>query len=97
MPLHPHNLALQMWLELGLPGALVLSTLVVMLLMRLTRPDLERTLSAIACGQFATGFVISSFSFGAWQSWWLMSLWFAASMTAIHGDPKAPENSRTGS
>jgi len=96
MPLHPHNLALQMWLELGLPGALFLSTLAAMLLMRLTRPDLERTLSTIACGQFATGFVISSFSFGAWQSWWLMSLWFAASMTAIHGDPKAPEDTRTG-
>jgi exopolysaccharide production protein ExoQ len=97
MPLHPHNLALQMWLELGLPGALVLSALAAMLLMRLTRPNVERTLSTIACAQFATGFVISSFSFGAWQSWWLMSLWFAASMTAIHGDLKAPEGSRTGS
>ncbi|MDP6785614.1 MAG: O-antigen ligase family protein [Rhodospirillales bacterium] len=90
MPLHPHNLALQMWLELGLPGALFLSTLVAMLLMRLTRPDLDRNLSAMACGQFAAGFVISSFSFGAWQSWWLMSLWFAASLTAIHSQAKMP-------
>jgi O-antigen ligase len=97
MPLHPHNLPLQMWLELGLPGALVLSTLVAMLLMRLTRPDVERTLSTIACGQFATGFVIWSFSFGAWQSWWLVSLWLAACLTAIHGHPKAPEDTRTGS
>ena len=85
MPLHPHNLALQMWLELGLPGALALSALVALTLMRLTRPDLDRTLSALACGQLATGFVISSFSFGAWQSWWLMSLWLAASLTAIFG------------
>ena len=89
MPLHPHNLALQMWLELGLPGALVLSALVALILMRLTRPDLDRTLSAIACGQLATGFVILSFSFGAWQSWWLMSLWLAASLTAILGRPEA--------
>jgi hypothetical protein len=79
-----------MWLELGLPGALFLSTLVAMLLMRLTRPDLDRNLSAMACGQFAAGFVISSFSFGAWQSWWLMSLWFAASLTAIHSQAKMP-------
>jgi O-antigen ligase len=92
MPLHPHNLALQMWLELGLPGALFLSALVAMLLMRLTRPDLDRELSVIACGQFATGFVITSFSFGAWQNWWLMSLWLAASLTAIIGRPKVPIN-----
>ena len=89
MPLHPHNLALQMWLELGLPGALVLGALVALTLMRLTRPDFDRALSVIACGQFATGFVISSFSFGAWQSWWLMSLWLAASLTAISGRAQA--------
>ena len=94
MPLHPHNLALQMWLELGLPGALVLSTLVALLLMRLTRPGLDRNLSVIACGQLAAGFVISSFSFGAWQSWWLMSLWLAASLTAILGRPGVPADTQ---
>ena len=94
MPLHPHNLALQMWLELGLPGALILSTLVAMLLMRLPRPGLDRNLSVVACGQLAAGFVISSFSFGAWQSWWLVSLWLAASLTAILGRPEAPADTR---
>ena len=92
MPLHPHNLALQMWLELGLPGALFLIALVALTLMRLTRPDLDRALSVIACGQLAAGFVISSFSFGAWQSWWLASLWLAASLTAIMG----PSDARPG-
>ncbi len=91
MPLHPHNVALQMWLELGLPGALVFSALVALLFVRLTRPDLERNLSVLACGQVAAGFVISSFSFGAWQSWWLASLWLAASLTAIIGGAAAPE------
>ena len=83
MPLHPHNLALQLWLELGLPGALSLCALVVVLLLRLTRPGLVRDASALACGQFATGFVMSSVSYGAWQSWWLATLWLGASFTAI--------------
>lgn len=90
MPLHPHNLALQMWLELGLPGALLSGALVALLLLRLTRPSLDRGLSTIACGQFAAGFVMSSFSFGAWQSWWLMALWLAASLTAIIGRAERP-------
>jgi O-antigen ligase len=90
MPLHPHNLALQMWLELGLPGALLAGALVVAVFLRLTRRRLERGLSALACGQFAAGFVISSFSFGAWQSWWLAALWLAASLTAIIGRASDP-------
>ena len=90
MPLHPHNLSLQMWLELGLPGALLAGALVALVLLRLTRRRLDRSLSTIACGQFAAGFVISSFSFGAWQSWWLAALWLAASLTAIIGRPQTP-------
>ena len=82
MPLHPHNLALQIWLELGFPGVVLLGILL-LLPLRLTRAGFDREASAIACGQFAAAFIISSFSYGAWQSWWLAVLWLGASFTAI--------------
>ena len=82
MPLHPHNLPLQIWLELGFPGV-VLFGILLLLPLRLTRPGFGREESAIACGQFAATFVVSSFSYGAWQSWWLAVLWLGASFTAI--------------
>ena len=83
MPLHPHNLALQLWLELGAPGALSFCALVTMLVLRLTQPGLGRDAPAFACGQLATCLIMSSVSYGAWQSWWLATLWLGASFTAI--------------
>lgn len=90
MPLHPHNLPLQMWLELGLPGAILLCALVGLIPWRLTGPGLGRTEAAIACGQFFAGLTIYGMSYGAWQSWWIASMWLAAALAAVVYPP--PEN-----
>lgn len=67
LPLHPHNGALQLWLELGLPGA-VLGGLLALLLgyaaRRLPRPE-------IGAAMLASGAVTAMLSFGAWQEWWI--------------------------
>jgi O-antigen ligase len=67
LPLHPHNGALQLWLELGLPGA-VLGGLLALLLGyaagRAGRP-------AIAAAMLASGAVTAMLSFGLWQEWWV--------------------------
>lgn len=90
MPLHPHNLPLQMWLELGLPGAALLCALVLLIPWRLTGPALGRTGAALACGQFFAVLTISGMSYGAWQSWWIASLWLGAALAAVIYPP--PEN-----
>jgi O-antigen ligase len=67
LPLHPHNGALQLWLELGLPGA-ALGALMVALLglaaARAPRPG-------VAVAMLASGLVTALLSFGAWQEWWV--------------------------
>lgn len=82
LPLHPHNAPLQVWLELGLPGAALFAALGVLLFLRLGRRDTPRAVAVIASGQTVAALALLSSSYGVWQSWWLASLWTAASVTA---------------
>lgn len=70
LPLHPHNLALQVWLELGAVGAVLMALLLAML--ALGAPG------AAACGAYAAGLVIAMLSYGAWQYWWVAAILLAA-------------------
>lgn len=93
LPLHPHNAPLQVWLELGLPGALLFGGLGVLLFLRVARPGAPRGLAVIATGQIVSALALLSSSYGVWQSWWLATLWTAASVTATAyptGPPEAP-------
>lgn len=78
LPLHPHNLIVQWWLELGLLGGLCLCWGV----WRLTASmalGLENRLETVwRVTLLGSVFVVSMFSFGAWQSWWLSTLWIVA-------------------
>ena len=76
LPLHPHNLALQVWLELGLIGAVLMALLLAMLALACRTPA--------ACGVFAAGLVIAMLSYGAWQYWWVSGL-LLASVTLAAG------------
>ena len=81
LPLHPHNTALQWWLELGAVGAvlgLAVMLTLVSLLRRLPRPH-----GALALGTLVQGVTVSFISFGAWQSWWGAVLWLLAALLAI--------------
>jgi O-antigen ligase len=68
--LHPHNGALQVWLELGLPGAVAAAAFWGLSLLRLSReaPNLE--MSAIA-GTTVTFLLFAWVNYGLWQQWWL--------------------------
>ena len=48
MPLHPHNNPIQIWLELGIPGALIAAFLIVLMLRRLSAPDIDPGVRAVA-------------------------------------------------
>ena len=69
LPLHPHNLALQVWLELGLVGAVLMAGLLGLLAWSARTPA--------ACGALAAGLVIAMLSYGAWQYWWVSGLLLA--------------------
>ena len=65
---HPHNAALQVWVELGIVGA-ALAALVVLLTLRAIM-RLPRRALPMALALFATVAAISLVSHGAWQGWW---------------------------
>lgn len=73
LPLHPHNAALQIWLELGLIGA----ALMALASARVARQAIhvpDPVARASAAATFATALTILMLGYGAWQSWWVWTL-----------------------
>lgn len=82
VPLHPHNGALQIWLELGGPGAMLAAALWLWLAWRITAMS-DRAERAAAAGALAAYTLIGALSFGVWQEWWLALGAFAAAALAL--------------
>lgn len=74
LPLHPHNMALQWWLELGVIGAAFGAALILSLFWTIAGSHFPIWDRALLAAQAAAGIVISGLSYGAWQSWWLSTL-----------------------
>lgn len=72
IPLHTHNAAIQIWLELGAVGAAIAALFWLWLGGRIDAiEDRDRPLAA-ACAACASGYLtIGALSFGVWQEWWL--------------------------
>ncbi|MBV8166051.1 MAG: hypothetical protein JO021_04610 [Alphaproteobacteria bacterium] len=83
LPLHPHNGALQLWLELGAVGALLGAALVAAVLRRLAAPDLPPFARAAGLAAFTAAALEVSLSYGLWQSWWVAALWLAGGLVSI--------------
>ena len=93
MSLHPHNAALQMWLELGLPGAAAFAALALIGLIAAGR--LETWQRAAAAAALAAALGVASLSFGIWQNWWLATLALAAAITtALWGEGEKPSQAK---
>ncbi|MCW9034314.1 MAG: O-antigen ligase family protein [Rhodospirillales bacterium] len=76
MPLHPHNGVLQIWLELGVVGALFLAGLLWYLLKEIRDAALSKESKAVMAASLVTGLIIFSSSYGIWQGWWMCTLIF---------------------
>jgi exopolysaccharide production protein ExoQ len=74
LPLHPHNVALQVWLELGLPGALLFAGLAAWLWLALARADWPPSFAAAAAAGLTTVSFAVLGTYGAWQEWWIATL-----------------------
>ena len=82
MPLHPHNGALQLWLELGGIGALLGAVLMLALGFAASRSAVP----AVGAGMLASAAVTGMLSFGLWQAWWVASLLLA--VVTLHLAPR---------
>ncbi len=83
LPLHPHNAPLQLWLELGVPGAVLFALLTGSLWLALGRVEWPRLFGAAAAGSLATAFVASLATYGIWQEWWQGTLWFSLFLVLV--------------
>jgi O-antigen ligase len=83
LPLHPHSLALQVWLELGAPGAIALALLLYLLVTRAAVVAGSVDAQAGVVALVFAGMLISNISYGAWQSWWLSTLWLIAAIAIL--------------
>lgn len=87
--LHPHNGALQLWLELGVAAALAAAVFWTLVLTRLSRERADP--AAAACiGSAVVYLTFGAISFGVWQEWWLaIGALTAAAGVALQRHPVA--------
>lgn len=84
--LHPHDDALQVWLELGAVGAVLAAAVWFLSLRRLARP-LSNLGGAAATASAAVYLLFAAVNFGVWQEWWLAMAALIAIVTALLIEP----------
>jgi exopolysaccharide production protein ExoQ len=86
LPLHPHNQVLQIWLELGAFGAMIVAIAGAALIWRIgSQPPPIRN-GALAL--VTTIFVYDLASFGVWQSWWIAAVFIAIAIQCAITAPR---------
>ena len=75
IPLHPHNNFLEIWLELGLLGIIIIN----ILWMKIIKYGIQMRQDSYiigtgVCSSIVTIFIISNLSFGVFQAWWMSSI-----------------------
>jgi O-antigen ligase len=82
LPLHTHNAALQLRVELGILGAVLFAILVAAIGFALGR-IVDRPGHAVRLALLATTLTVSMASYGIWQFWWLAAI--ALALVAMVG------------
>ncbi|HEX4505806.1 MAG TPA: O-antigen ligase family protein [Alphaproteobacteria bacterium] len=76
IPLHPHDAFLQVWLEIGAVGAIIVAGILLLGLKAIGQ--WPAAVARFALPGYAAGLVIAGLAFGIWQSWWMATLAFSA-------------------
>ena len=91
LSLHPHDAALQVWLELGMPGAVLFALLLGWLWLRLDSLAAPRLYIAAAGGALTATLAPLFAAYGVWQEWWLgtlaLALFFVLTMAGAAAQP----------
>jgi O-antigen ligase len=69
LPIHPHNVPLQIWLELGFPGVLLATFLLFLGWYFITTR--AAAVQPFLYGYATSAIVTLSIAYGMWQAWWL--------------------------
>lgn len=81
VPLHPHNAALQVWLELGAAGTVIVLAVLVLLWIRMDAlPDPARI---AAHGLYVTTLSAAMTGYGIWQSQWIAAILAVAALIPL--------------
>jgi O-antigen ligase len=84
IPMHPHDAALQLWLETGAVGVALAALFWAWLFVRIdTFVAEDRGCAAVMAATAAAYLTIGAISFGVWQEWWLALGAFALAACAI--------------
>lgn len=72
IPLHTHDAAMQIWLELGAVGAMLACLFWCWIVLQIDRLEaFDRPLAAACAAAISAYLTIGALSFGVWQEWWL--------------------------
>ncbi|MEK7265184.1 MAG: O-antigen ligase family protein [Pseudomonadota bacterium] len=83
MPVHPHNLFLQIWLELGLPGVILFAVAFIDGAMALLKARIDARAYAAIAAVAAVSFISVMFEASLWQVWRLSVFALAAFGCAV--------------
>ncbi len=90
LSIHPHDFGLQVWLETGLVGVLILAAAILLFGMRLAGMRGLTPLQGAAIASSAAAFLVFfSITYGAWQEWlWASIAWVAALCILAGREPR---------
>ncbi len=74
IPLHPHDAFLQIWLELGVVGALIVAAMLLSMLRSIG--SWPSSAARFALPAYGAAAIVAGLAFGLWQVWWLATLAF---------------------
>ena len=81
LPLHPHNNILQITLELGLVGIFLFFLMIQLCIQGIWKLNSNPCYLCMLSGTLLSFLIISSISYGIWQSWWVCTLWLVLSVS----------------
>lgn len=83
LPLHPHNAVLQVWLEMGVVGLVLLAICLLAMLYSIGQAGYHfpRPVRAVYYSVFFAYMATSLTAYGFWQNWWLAAAVIAAAVT----------------
>jgi len=83
MSMHPHNIGLQIWLETGVIGVVLIVGFLAALLKTVLRTCLHSAQAFAASGLIATIATSGAATVGVWQHWWWALIVLAASLICL--------------